>query len=124
MDFSQYLLHELYDTHENQYICSCGMKLNKFDSGLSEEELAGVVKFLASKYCMESYFDGYIKNLILADLSTGLRIVAICFKGYGMNPPDIVKTRLENISQKISDIVGIRIGLKDEQEDCFYFKKR
>lgn len=110
MDFSQYLLHELYGTHEDRFICSCGLKLNKFNSDLPEEELEGLIKFLASKYCIETYFDGHIKDIILADPSIGMSIVAICFKGYGADPPELIKDGLTKIVQKISDLISQKIS--------------
>lgn len=56
-DYTAYLLHEQYGTHDTNYICSCGMRMDSFVGIVKEELLPWMLMFLGSKYFQTKYVE-------------------------------------------------------------------
>lgn len=101
-DYTAYLLHEQYGTHDTNYICSCGMRMDFFVGIVKEELLPGMLMFLGSKYFQTKYVE-FCQKLALADNSVPLRIVKYCLSGQATDIPDQLKDKLSETIKIVDD---------------------
>jgi len=101
-DYTAYLLHGQYGTHDTNYICSCGMRMDFFVGIVKEELLPGMLMFLGSKYFQTKYVE-FFQKLALTDNSIPLRIVRYCLSGQATDIPDQLKDKLSETIKIVGD---------------------